>query len=672
MSKHRVSSYSWLIAAMILFAPAAAQTGPPVTLDAVGSGELLWKSEGGLIPLPVGETDVVLEVTGVMSHGRVTQSFRNTTDEVIETIYVFPLPERAAVHHMEMRIGDRHIVSEIREKEEAQRIYRQAKANGKKAALVDQRRPNLFVTSAANINPGEVIVVVLEYYAEVDYADGVFSLRFPLTFTPRFVPPQVGRGTADGAAHPTDSVCELGAPEFVTPFVERSHPLSPRARLRLTLRAGFEPQEIVSSSHDVEVERIGERFSVRPQQELIPADRDFRLQWSPRRGEQTSTSLLFEERNDELYAMALIVPPIPGSEAGLGLPTETIFVIDVSGSMSGPSIRQARRALQASLTRLRPEDRFNIVAFSSGHLSFADSLQPADETSLQAAWDWVGALRAGGGTMIEPALLRALQMADLSNSAGARRIVFLTDGAVGNEAEILRGVGEKLGQVRLHTVALGRAPNAYFMRKLAQIGRGICEFISDLGETDNAIDSFFARLDRPVMTDLELEWEGVDVAESYPKVLPDLHAGEPIVVSARLSGAAADVSMRLHGWTRAGPVDVEATNAGQRSDVRGIAVHWARAKVESLMDGLHEGVSPIDVRADVLSLALEHHLVTRYTSLVAVDRTPTANATARTTRLASALPNGGSSAPLTTAIGYALLAAGLTMLLGHRLLRPLD
>jgi len=460
--------YSPLAVLLLLIVITPAMAGSPVELDSIGSGELLWKSTQGLIPLPLLDTEVELAVTGMVVHGRLIQHFHNPTPEVVEAIYVFPLPDRAAVNFMEIRIGERRIVAEIREKEEAKRTYEQAKESGKKAALIDQRRPNLFTTAVANINPGERVSVVLEYLEEATYRGGVFSLRFPLTYTPRFMPP----GTSEDIE--TESIM-------------------PMAAISVELQPGITLEEVLSESHDIEVDELKGSYGVRPVEGRIIADRDFILHWKPRLGEEPQAAVFIEEREEESYAMVMLMPPEPASAAGLGLPTETLFIIDVSGSMSGPSIRQARRALLAALSRLRPEDRFNILKFSSTNSPFRPEFKQAVPETLDQARAWVRALRIESGTMIYPALERGLQMMGASGSSHAQRIVFLTDGAVGNEREVLDLIVEGLGEARLHAIGIGHAPNSYLMRKMAAFGRGLCEFIASAGEAENRISTFFER-----------------------------------------------------------------------------------------------------------------------------------------------------------------------------------
>jgi Ca-activated chloride channel family protein len=654
-----VSLLAPAVAAQALPAPATDPVAPlhPIELGEVGSGELLWRSESGLVPMPVVDIDVELSVTGIMVHGRLTQRFFNPTAEAVEAIYVFPLPDRAAVHHMEVSVGERRIVSVVREREQARKTYAAAKASGKKAALVDQNRGDLFTTSVANINPDETVSVVLEYLEEVAYEGDRFRLRFPLTFTPRFLPPAPSLPAAIDAGDPDagDTAWHDGR------LVEASHPAAPRASIDVRLDPGMPLQLIESDSHPLDLERRAAGYRLRPRAERVLADRDFLLAWSPSLDDEPRAAVFVEDREDGRYALVMLVPPVPESPAGLGLATETLFIVDVSSSMAGPSIRQARQALLAALDRLRPEDRFNILRFNDGNEVYRDTFRQATLENLDDARDWVGGLRADGGTMIYPALMRGLGLIGASRSAHAQRIVFLTDGAIGNEQEVLRAIDERLGETRLHTVGIGAAPNAYLMRKMAERGRGLATFIADTRTAENRIDAFLARLERPVMTDVELSWDGAAVLDVHPRRAPDLYAGQPLFVSARLERDAAPAALRLAGWTRSGAIDQTVTVDGHAARDSGIAARMARARIETLMDGLYEGVAVQEVRRDVVDIALDFNLVTRFTSLVAVEERPTALGDPREMRLAGALPRGGTLRPLRLRIGLILSLAGLVL-----------
>jgi len=361
------------------------------------------------------------------------------------------------------------------------------------------------------------------------------------------------------------------------------------------------------------------------------------------------------------HAMLMLFPPAPGVDAGLGLPTETLFVIDVSGSMAGPSIDQARLALLAALDRLRPDDRFNLLKFNGENEAFRPGFAQADQTALDAARRWVGGLEAGGGTEILPALVRGLELlGDSTSTARVQRLVFLTDGAVADTDDLLRLVASGLGRTRLHTLGIGPAPNRYLMRKMARFGRGLCSFVATRGEAGNRIDAFFERLDRPVMTDLTLEWEALAAEDTYPRELPDLHAGQPLVLYGRVTGETAEGRVRLTGLTRVGWIEAEA-EATAAPDGAGIATRWGQARVEALMDSLYEGADPDAVRSEVIEVALSLDLVTAYTSLVAVEQTVTALGPAGPVRTAGALPRGGTDGRLRLLVGLVLFGSGLAL-----------
>jgi len=623
----------WLAGLLLVFAaiaPLAAQEprdaetrGAAVShvfrdLGEVSSASLLSRTESGFVELPILAIDVELSVTGVLVHGRVTQRFVNTQTTTIEAIYAFPVPDRAAVHEMEMRIGERRIRSVVQEREAAKRSYTRARESGKKAALVAQQRPNLFTTTVANINAGETVEVTIEYYEELAWRDGEFRLRFPLA----------------------------------------SSSAVPEVHLTVELRPGVPLGELISDSHEISVATRGDVHDVRIRDVAAAADRDFLLRWTPVVGERTRTSVFVEEREDALYVMTMLIPPNDRTADGPGLPTETLFIIDVSGSMQGPSIRHAREALIAALDRLRPDDRFNVIRFNHESEAFRPEFAHADAVSLAAARAWVGGLAADGGTQIRPALLRGIEMAGNSSTSHAQRIIFLTDGAVSDAESVFESMLARLGDIRLHTIGIGQAPNTHLMRKMAELGRGLSEFVPTTAMAGNRIDAFFAKLDRPVMTDLDLQWDGVELDEPYPRRLPDLYAGEPLVLYSRVVAFEPTAEPRLTGFTDHGWIELRSDTVETVRRGSGIATRWARARVEDLVDSLRDGADPDDVRREVVDLALDHGIVTRFTSLVAVEDVPTAIDAPRPLRIAAALPRGGTDARLRLLVGGVLLVWG--------------
>lgn len=640
------------LAILLLFAAAAAA-------DEVGGGDMVVRTAEGSRSLPRLETALDVRIDGPMVHATLRQSFSNPTDDTIEAIYLFPMPENASVHHMEMRVGDRVIVSRVEERRRARAAYLQARDEGRKAALVEQERANLFTASVANVNPGERIDVVLELVDEVRVDGMAAEWVFPLTLTPRFTP----------------SHREVEGTRVRAPFLDASSPDAPRASFRASVRPGATLARLDCPSHDVRIHEQGDTWEVVPVDAEIATDRDVVLRWEfASDSHEVLTSLLVEGHADASYALLTLVPPPRTTvDADGGLPTDTVFVLDVSGSMAGPSIEQARAALVAALDRLRPGDRFEIIAFNDEIHPFAGRLAAADPTTVGSARRWATRLEANHGTMIFPALREALDTLDArgkddapSDEVRVARVVFLTDGAVSNEAEMMQHVARGLGPVRLHTIGIGAAPNRALMRDLARTGGGACTFVAAASTAEDDVDRFLRRLTRPVWTDVEIEWVGADDVEVTPQRLPVLHAGEALIVSARTpsTDGVSQVLVRARGID--GPIERRVALT-TRVDGVSLSQRWARRRVGELLDSLHSGASLGTVRPAVVALGTAHHLVTPYTSLVAEERRVTAVGTSRAAQVPNALPRGsrlgvlprgGTSRALRLSLGVALLVLG--------------
>jgi Ca-activated chloride channel family protein len=348
-----------------------------------------------------------------------------------------------------------------------------------------------------------------------------------------------------------------------------------------------------------------------------------------------------------------------------------VFIIDTSGSMAGDSMAQAKQALALAVDRLDAADRFNVIRFSSDTSSLWPDLKTADAANRARARDWVDDLNADGGTEMAPALQLALS--GHAENGRVRQVLFLTDGAVGNEAELFDIIHKRLGASRLFTVGIGSAPNAYFMTKAAQFGRGTFTYIGDTREVQEKMTSLFRKLETPVLTSIELHWPNGAQVDVYPKRIPDLYAGEPVVVAARLDHKAGAVELR--GIQAGQGFRVSLPLAGGRN-ADGVGVLWARRKIEALMDSLHEGASEDQVRDEVTRVALQHHLVSKYTSLVAVERTPTrpADETLASRPVPTNLPAGteyGAVFPQTATPAPLWLLSGLLAVLAGWLVRRL-
>lgn len=581
----------------------------------VQQGTLLLKSEGATLAVPAVATDAEIRVSGIVARAVVRQTYRNPYDAWFEGIYVFPLPENAAVDHLRMKVGDRIIEGDIQERQAARTQYEQAKSSGQRAALVEQERPNIFTTSVANIPPRGEIIVEIEYQQTLKYDSGSFSLRFPMVVGPRYIPgaPAEGQGAGTGWASNTDQVPD--ASRITPPVLDPAkHAPSNPVRLKVVLDAGVPLARVDSPYHAIAQRDADGGRIVELAEGSVPANKDFELKWTPAASHAPQAALFTESKGDKRYALLMVMPPAK-EVAAARLPREVVFVIDTSGSMSGSSIAQARDALELAIARLSEQDSFNVIEFNSYAKALYPDARPATAANRDNAVRWVRRLQAQGGT--EMALALNLALNGRENPGRVRQVIFLTDGAVGNEDNLFKLIKDKLGDSRLFTVGIGSAPNSHFMTKAAQTGRGTFTYIGKIEEVKEKMGSLFAKLESPVLKGIDIAWTGS--VEAWPKRVPDLYLGEPIVVSALLDKAEGEI--RLSGLRGDAPWKTTLSVATAREG-RGMGVLWAREKIQSHIDSLREGAKEEEVRDAVVEIALAHHLVSKYTSLVAVDKTP--------------------------------------------------
>lgn len=591
----------------------------------VREGSLLFKSvkSGQYIPAPQLKTDVKIEITGMVAFATVIQEFENPGDEWLEGVYVFPLPENSAVSHLTMDVGDRVIEGVIKEKAEAKKTYTEAKKAGKKASLLEQERPNIFMMSVANIGPHEVIRVELEYQQTVRFDLGVFSLRFPTVVGPRYIPgQQTGtEGRYDefdlsGWAFSTTEVPD--APRITPPVVEPGEdPVNP-VSLEVILAPGFNLTKLQSLYHGVDVKyENDEKAVIRLNNVWTVTDQDFVLEWKPEQNKVPQAALFAEEKDGEKFIYLMVMPPAEDIATDYHIPREVIFVVDVSGSMDGSSIKQAKEALEYAVSRLMPEDRFNIITFNDTVDKLFNYPVTGSIENINKAVRFIDGLEATGGTEIAPALYESLD--GKTNLNRIRQVIFLTDGSVGNEQRLFQTVRERLGDSRLFTVGIGSAPNSYFMRNIAERGKGTFTYIGNVKEVQERMQELYTKLENPLLTDIRLSLSNRADVEMFPDPIPDLYLGEPVTLVARTE--AVPDQFVLSGYI-AGRYWEKEINTRAAGESEGISILWARQKIKSLMDSLDGGADKEEVRENVLATALQHHLVSRYTSLVAVDVTP--------------------------------------------------
>lgn len=564
----------------------------------------------GQAPTVVADYDI--RVDGPVAATNLNQRFLNPNEEWAEGTYLFPLPDGAAIDHMAVEVNGRRIVGRIAERVAAERIYEAAREDGRAAARLDQQRPNMFTMHVANIPPGGDVAIELSYWMVAPYSDGAFRLRTPLVVGPRYIPGRRPAGGVEEASFATGQVPD--GDRIVSPVRVSGH--GNPVRLVARINPGFEIGGVEVPYHATVSRQEGDVTIVELAGDATPADRDFVITWRPKEGAAPAAGLFTETIDGDTYMLLMLTPPETVQQPTP--PRDITFIVDTSGSMHGESIAQARDALVTAVERLRGIDRFNIVRFSDDSSRLWPNARTATSANLAEAADWITRLDADGGTEMLPALAMALASQPEDGTGRLRQVVLMTDGDVGNEADLFALIRRSLGDTRLFTVGIGSAPNGYFMRRAARFGRGASIYIGDASEVGERLGELFARLDNAVLTDIKVAWPS-DAAEMWPARAPDLYTGQPLVVAAKLpaeeTGGHVAVSGQLGPSLWHGGVDLDAG-----AEARGIARLWARSKIEAAMD--EAGRDAELAREIVLPLALQHNLQTRFTSLVAVDETP--------------------------------------------------
>ncbi|HJN80707.1 MAG TPA: VIT domain-containing protein, partial [Phycisphaerales bacterium] len=444
------------------------------------------------VPVPLDHTAVDADVSGFISRVQVTQQFTNPYNEKIEAVYVFPLPQDSAVSDFIMKIGDRTIRGIIREREEARRIYEEARSQGHVASLLQQERPNIFTQKVANIEPGKSIDIDITYFGALPYRNGGFEFVFPMVVGPRYNPPgssdpihAVPRG---GAQYTTDGT----AVSYLAPNERSGHDID----INLTLDAGVSIESLKSPTHAVTIDRTS---PVAATVKLSPLDtipnRDFVLRWEVA-GEDLKTAMLTHTDERGGYFTLMLVPP--AELAGLDrAPMEMVFVIDCSGSMRGEPLTLARQAVKRALRSMQPGDTFQIIRFSQSAAQMAPQPLAATADNVAAGIRYLDALEAGGGTNMIYGIKSAL--AFNHDDTHVRSVVFMTDGYIGNEPDILGEIGRNLGDARIFSFGIGSSPNRYLLQRMADMGNGVASFIGQDNSAIDAMDEYFELVSHPAL-----------------------------------------------------------------------------------------------------------------------------------------------------------------------------
>ncbi|HZP11253.1 MAG TPA: VIT and VWA domain-containing protein [Nevskiaceae bacterium] len=570
------------------------------------------------IALPMLKTDISADVQGDLATVTVVQTFANPSDQPMHARYLFPLNHEAAVFSMQMDVGSERIRAQIQETHKAEQTYEKAKSEGKAAALLKEHRPNMFTQDIANLMPGLPIKVTLKYVQTVPKIDGAYELLIPLVVGPRFQPPGA-QETELGKLPMYPPVHGLDLPPSVEPD---------RVSISISLEGGLPILNATSATHAITTQsENASHWNLTLTRGRVIDNRDFVLRYQLG-GNTTQAALLTQRDARGGYFSLLIEPPAAPDDAQI-LPREMVFLLDCSGSMDGLPIEASKAFMHQALTRLRPTDHFRIIHFGDSATEYADTPQAVTPENIRRALRYTDSLRGQGGTMVSTGIQQALGVPPLPGTE--RIVVFLTDGYIGNDYELIGHARRMLGDARLYALGVGTGVNHFFLDEIGRAGRGFTRYMDPTEKVDQVAAELADRLQSPVLTDISVDWDGIAPSDVYPQALPDLFAGQSLRVQGRYEKPG-DHLVRIEGNARGRRVTIvlpvhlpEKTDGGEA-----VSLVWARSAIKELMyqttqpaamidDAATGGPKFDDIRARVVDLGLKFSLVTKWTSFVAVS-----------------------------------------------------
>ena len=589
-----------LLLPILLVVPAAAENDDERTLSPY------FFVEGGdpsVDRLPLLGTSVTADVAGVIADVTVRQTYKNDGRRPIHARYVFPASTRAAVHGLSMTIGREIVYAKIREREEAKQEFAAAKKAGKNAALLEQQRPNVFTMDVANVVPGQTIEVELRYTELLVPTAGVYEFVYPTVVGPRYSTIPKSSGTSHDQW-------------LANPFTREHEP--PRSTLAIggSIGAGLEIRDLESPSHAIRTRRAGSRveFSL-DDGETHGGNRDFVLRYRLD-GEGFRSGLMLHRGDRESFFLAMIQPPRRVAPEQIP-PREYVFVVDVSGSMDGFPLATAKALMRDLIGHLRPTDTFNLLLFAGGSELWADRSRPATPASVRDAIAMLDERRGGGGTELLAAVRRAMALP--RDGGVSRSLVIVTDGYIAAEKEVFAHIRDHLDEANVFAFGIGSGVNRHLIEGIARAGQGEPFVVLDPLEAPGTARRFREYVQTPLLTDVRVAFEGLEVHDVEPATIPDVMAERPIVVFGKWRGEPRG-RVVVTGTTGTGAFtqSLEVSSARPSESNRALRHLWARARIAELSDFAGGWQETEEERRQIVELGLAYSLLTRYTSFIAV------------------------------------------------------
>lgn len=608
LSKKRITIILFIIFICLFSAPVQAQEFTEENAD-VTLSPYFYVESGDLSTdyFPLKDTNVLVNINGTIAETFLTQTYTNEGQNPINAVYIFPASTKVTVHGMKMQIGDQLITAQIQEKEIAKETYEEAKSEGKNASLLEQKRSNVFQMNVANIMPGDTVQIELHYTELISAAEGSYQFVFPTVVGPRYV------STSDTAAEEPGET----DPWAAVPYLEEGREPSGSYQITVNLSAGVPITSLTSKSHAIQVDWENEAAAqvTLSDTEDYAGNRDYILDYKLT-GEEVDCGLMLHTAEEENFFMLMVQPPerivleeIP--------PREYIFILDVSGSMYGYPLETAKEVIQDLVSNLRETDIFNLILFSDQTMKMSPKSAPATKENINRAIHFIEDQDGGGGTELLPAFRSALKLPRTEQFA--RTIITITDGYIYDETSIFEAIHKNLDTTNFFSFGIGDSVNRALIEGIAKAGQGESFIVTDSADAKETASRFRTYVQSPLLTDIQVSYEGFDVYDLAPNALPTLFAQRPLLVYGKFRGEPSG-TIQITGRTGNQPYQktIQVADIEPLASNQAIRYLWARSRVDQLMDyGLNTDVRR-SVKKEITALGLQYHMVTPYTSFIAV------------------------------------------------------
>lgn len=605
MKKHK--RFLCLFSALAVFLASSpsvhAQVSEDKKEDKTASPYFYVESEEiGVDSFPLKKTSVTANIEGIVADIHVVQTYANEGEKPVNASYLFPASTKVTIHGMQMRIGNQTVTATIKEKEEAKQEFETAKSEGKSASMLSEERANVFSMDVANIMPGDEVDIDLHYTELITPTEGTYQFVFPTVAGPRYAGP-----IKDDSGNRDEWTAASYLPEGTVPTA--------RYNIDVTISAGVPISSLTCDSHKINIdwnENTTAHVTLTNPLEYA-GNRDFILDYKLT-GEMISAGLTLNKGESENFFMLMVQPPERPELTEIP-PREYIFVLDVSGSMSGFPLDTAKELMKNLVSDLRDTDTFNLILFSGTSCQMASRSLPATRENISKAVRLISEQNGAGGTELSNALADALSIP--SDADTARNIVIITDGYISGESEVFQQINENLDQADFFSFGIGSAVNRYLIEGIATIGQGEPFVVTEAADASKAADRFRTYIQSPVLTDIQVSFDGFDAYDVEPAMLPTLYAQKPIVLLGKWKGEPSG-NIQITGKTGNGDYSqtISVADAVNSSDST-LGYLWARKRVERLTDYGVGGNNP-DVKEEVTQIGLSYHMMTPYTSFIAV------------------------------------------------------